>query len=270
MIVVVASVAAAATAGDTGDADYRGRRLVEVLRELQARGLDLLYSSAVVGDHVTVAAEPTATEPRALLDELLTPLGLRAQPGPGGTVLIVPAERPTATLTLSGWVVSAGRRAPIGGAEVRVDGTDRRAVSRRDGRFGVDGLAAGTYQVTVVASGFLPATFRRVDLIEDRPDVRAALESAASGVDGPERAFERAELGRLVHVALDQLPPHYGHALTWKYLDGLSVKEIASRLELSPKAAESLLTRARLAFRDGFAALTPETGGASVRPLESR
>jgi DNA-directed RNA polymerase specialized sigma24 family protein len=56
-------------------------------------------------------------------------------------------------------------------------------------------------------------------------------------------------------VALDHLSPHYGEegqALEWKYLDGLSVKEIAARLRLAPKAAESLLTRARRAFRDGF------------------
>jgi DNA-directed RNA polymerase specialized sigma24 family protein len=35
---------------------------------------------------------------------------------------------------------------------------------------------------------------------------------------------------------------------------GLSVEEIAERLGLGPKAAESLLSRARQAFREGFAA----------------
>lgn len=99
-------------------------------------------------------------------------------------------------------------------------------------------------------------TTRSVDLIEDTPEVRAALESAGGMFEGPESAFSRAEVGRLVQVALDQLPAHYGNALEWKYLEGLSVKEIASRLKLSPKAAESTLTRARGAFRDGFSALT--------------
>jgi len=98
--------------------------------------------------------------------------------------------------------------------------------------------------------------FRHVDLIEDSPAVRAALESGVAALDGPATAFDRAEIGRLVQVALDQLPAHYGNALEWKYLEELSVKEIAARLGLSPKAAESLLTRAREAFRDGFAALT--------------
>jgi len=97
---------------------------------------------------------------------------------------------------------------------------------------------------------------RHVDLIEDIPEVRAGLESSAAMIDDPDQAFDRAEIGRLVQVALDQLPSHYGNALEWKYLEELPVKEIASRLDLSPKAAESLLTRAREAFRDCFTTLT--------------
>lgn len=73
--------------------------------------------------------------------------------------------------------------------------------------------------------------------------------------DGPEQAFLRKERGELVHVALDALPPHYGKVLEWKYLESLSVKEIAARLRVGPKAAESLLTRARNAFRDGYGRL---------------
>ena len=67
---------------------------------------------------------------------------------------------------------------------------------------------------------------------------------------------DREEIGRFVQVALDRLPAHYGNALEWKYLENLPVKEIASRLEMGPKAAESLLTRAREAFRQAHARLT--------------
>jgi len=102
------------------------------------------------------------------------------------------------------------------------------------------------------ARGRMPA---RMDLIEDNPEVRAALESLGAGLEGPDRALATSELSRLVQVVLDRLPARYGSALEWKYLEGLSVKEIAERLGLSPKAAESLLTRARDAFREGFAAL---------------
>jgi RNA polymerase sigma-70 factor (ECF subfamily) len=57
----------------------------------------------------------------------------------------------------------------------------------------------------------------------------------------------------IVQEILDELPSNYGDALEWKYIEGLSVAEIAGRLKVGPKAAESLLTRARNAFRDLFA-----------------
>ena len=92
-----------------------------------------------------------------------------------------------------------------------------------------------------------------VELAEEAPEVRAALESLSSSLSGPEETLRRKEVAGLVHATLDHLPPRYGQALEWKYVDGLSVKEIAERLEVGPKAAESLLTRARQAFRDGYA-----------------
>lgn len=81
--------------------------------------------------------------------------------------------------------------------------------------------------------------------------------------DGPERSILRGEAGELVHVALDGLPPRYAQVLEWKYLDNLPVKEIADRLELKAKAAESLLTRARNSFREAYARL--QTGSRHER-----
>ena len=86
-----------------------------------------------------------------------------------------------------------------------------------------------------------------ITLLEDRPETRAALET-----------LEREELARIVHSTLDQLPSRYGDALEWRYIDGLTVDEIAGRLGIGYKAAESLLSRARQAFRDGFRAVVPE------------
>jgi RNA polymerase sigma-70 factor (ECF subfamily) len=86
--------------------------------------------------------------------------------------------------------------------------------------------------------------------------VRAALESLdAASCDRPDEQLRRRELARVVQVTLDCLPEPYGDALEWKYIQGWSVDEIAGRLEVGPKAAESLLTRARQAFRDAFAAM---------------
>ncbi|MBT8038735.1 MAG: RNA polymerase sigma factor [Xanthomonadales bacterium] len=88
-------------------------------------------------------------------------------------------------------------------------------------------------------------------LIEDYPDIQAAVDSfLAPPVDDPGRQYQKYEMSRLIQVALDRLPPHYGDALEWKYIEGYSVKEIAARLKVSPEAAQSILARAKRAFRE--------------------
>ena len=81
-----------------------------------------------------------------------------------------------------------------------------------------------------------------IGLIEDGPAMIVADET------------RRSEVAMLVHATLDGLRDGYGDVLEWKYVLGLSVDEIAGRLGVSPKAAESLLTRARQAFREAYPA----------------
>jgi len=92
-----------------------------------------------------------------------------------------------------------------------------------------------------------------VSIADDDAGLRAALESIAAAADAPDDGLKREDTGRIVQLVLDHLPPRYSRALEWKYLEELSVEEIAGRLQCTPKAAESLLTRARDAFRDAFA-----------------
>lgn len=68
----------------------------------------------------------------------------------------------------------------------------------------------------------------------------------------PEDVLLETESSELVHRALDHLPPRYAAVLQWKYLDGLPVDRIAEHLSLGVKAAESVLTRARHAFRETY------------------
>ena len=88
-----------------------------------------------------------------------------------------------------------------------------------------------------------------VDLADDLPEIRSALESLSG-----DEVVRRNETSRLVQLVLDRLPNRYGDALEWKYIEGLTVAEIAQRLAVTPKAAESVLTRARDSFRDAFTA----------------
>jgi len=94
-----------------------------------------------------------------------------------------------------------------------------------------------------------------VELTEELPEVRAALESASTEPESPERSALRSELTALVHVALDHLPLRYAQLLEWKYLEDVSVKEMAARIGSTPKATESMLTRARNVYRDVLEAL---------------
>jgi RNA polymerase sigma-70 factor (ECF subfamily) len=95
----------------------------------------------------------------------------------------------------------------------------------------------------------------REQLVDDSLEVRAAFDSLGRLGDDPESQLVRKRLSEAVRWTLDSLPVRYGNALEWKYLHGLSVADIASRLGMSAKAAESTLTRARTAFRDGFSEL---------------
>jgi RNA polymerase sigma-70 factor (ECF subfamily) len=101
----------------------------------------------------------------------------------------------------------------------------------------------------------------RVALVEDDPEVRAALESLrAAASDDLDSALDRKRVASLVRRVLDNLPPRYADALEWKYIDEVPVQEIAERLGLRVKAAESLLTRARRAFGDAFKTMACDTG----------
>ena len=103
---------------------------------------------------------------------------------------------------------------------------------------------------------------RHVVLTEDLPDVRAAADAfGVPPLDDPEYTFRRLETTRLIQVALDRLPPHYGKALEWKYVYGFSVEEIGARLGLGLEATQSILARAKRAFHDVYVALTEDPVG---------
>jgi RNA polymerase sigma-70 factor (ECF subfamily) len=92
--------------------------------------------------------------------------------------------------------------------------------------------------------------------MDDHASLRAAVES----IEAPEefdlvKSYGRDEATRLVRVVLDRLPANYGDALEWKYLEGDSVESIGKRLGIGTVAAQSLLARARIAFREGLEAV---------------
>ena len=98
---------------------------------------------------------------------------------------------------------------------------------------------------------------RRLVEREDDPAVRAGLESMTWATEAePEAARQREDIAALVHAALDYLPRRYAQVLELKYLEDLSVDTIARRLGVTAISVQSLLARARLAFREASSALS--------------
>ncbi len=61
-------------------------------------------------------------------------------------------------------------------------------------------------------------------------------------------------------AVLDDLGPHHRVALTLRYLDGLSVPQVADQLDRTVHATEALLVRARIAFRRAYERREREEG----------
>jgi outer membrane receptor protein involved in Fe transport len=70
-------------------AAYQGQTLEQALEQLRERGIALFYSSDLVKPWMRIEREPAATEPRALLAEILAPHGIGITDGPNGALMLV-------------------------------------------------------------------------------------------------------------------------------------------------------------------------------------
>ena len=109
----------------------------------------------------------------------------------------------------------------------------------------------------------LEAIWARMD--EDLRDILCRLESEPLAED----VLEREETREMVNATMSQLPGHYREALEAKYVARRSVRDIAKELATTEKAIESLLSRARQAFRDTFLALARNLNSEASRPLNA-
>ncbi|HZN33487.1 MAG TPA: sigma factor-like helix-turn-helix DNA-binding protein, partial [Pirellulaceae bacterium] len=81
----------------------------------------------------------------------------------------------------------------------------------------------------------------------------------------PAELLESAETAAAVREALRALPVDYELLLVGKYLDGLSLEELAEAEESTADAISSKLARARRAFRESFAQLAGSQDSTPVR-----
>ncbi|MGB5132293.1 MAG: TonB-dependent receptor [Steroidobacteraceae bacterium] len=70
-------------------AAFQGMSVEQALELVRERGVALFYSSDLVKPWMRIEREPAATEPRALLTEILAPYGIVVTDGPDGALLLV-------------------------------------------------------------------------------------------------------------------------------------------------------------------------------------
>lgn len=91
---------------------------------------------------------------------------------------------------------------------------------------------------------------KNIVLESDLPDPGSGgLSGDVDSTEQPSEIYQRVQSARQIHRVLDQLPFEYGNLIEWKYIEGLSVKQMAERMGLSPSATQSMLYRARMAFQ---------------------
>ena len=91
------------------------------------------------------------------------------------------------------------------------------------------------------------------------PEIDALL-AAIEREPLPDWVLERQETQELVGATLSSLSPEHRRALVDKYIEGLSVPQMAARDGRGTKATESKLHRARLAFARVFELLAKRRG----------
>lgn len=90
---------------------------------------------------------------------------------------------------------------------------------------------------------------------DENPEAQSAYESLPSGLSGEGLSPVEDSLKAMVQMSLDSLPSAYALVLELKYIEGLSVSEIAHQMDTGEVATQSLLARARKSFKQVFADL---------------
>jgi RNA polymerase sigma-70 factor (ECF subfamily) len=99
--------------------------------------------------------------------------------------------------------------------------------------------------------------------LEDLPE--GQLSALAESGPLPDEILQREDVRVRVVLAMATLPDEYRTALAARYGDQRRVEEMAQLLGKSLKATESLLSRARKAFREALSRMETEEGNGPKR-----
>lgn len=224
------------------------RPLAEALEELREEGLEIFFTSRVVGPELRVVEEPGAEEPRERLRQLLNPHGLEAVEGPGGRLVVV--RRQAAPATLRGTVRDRESGEPIPGVRLFVPDTGHRTWSGADGSYELAGIAPGRLPLEAHLPGFvvqqLEVELAPGGITEKHLELDAAPLSLDEIVITPSSvsllgddpvsglALDRDDLNALPHLSDDLF-----RALT--LLPGVTGEEVSARFNVRGGHADEVL-----------------------------
>lgn len=109
------------------------------------------------------------------------------------------------------------------------------------------------------------ATARALDMLRvryrdnSRSEPARDVLGAATADPGPGQEAEAAELAQRLRAALAQLPPQQAEVFCLRWLDEMSYRQIAERLQLDTNTVGVLLHRARKHLQGLLASAQPET-----------
>jgi outer membrane receptor protein involved in Fe transport len=188
-----------ATVAQSADADvvlYKGRLVAEVIDEFRAAGYPFAYSTSLVRADLRVVSEPVATDPTAIVGEILAPheLTLRTEAGVLLVVRIDRSEAATGTILL---VISArGSGEAVVDATLTVTPALPAADEHSSGVFHFRHVKPGRYQFKVSAEGFV-ASSRMVDIPPGENEViRILLRAAKSEIETITVSASRYDISR--------------------------------------------------------------------------
>jgi RNA polymerase sigma-70 factor (ECF subfamily) len=100
------------------------------------------------------------------------------------------------------------------------------------------------------------------EVVPDGAQGLGGLGASASGARsvGPDAAMERAEIAKITHAVLEEIPDIFRTVLVMREFDDLSYQEIADVLGISIGTVESRLFRARARFKEKLLQMHPEFG----------
>lgn len=173
---------------------YVGWKLADALRDLQARGVSIIFSSDLVDDSMIVRRPPDGDSLQEVLVSLLGPHGLEPEIGPRGKVLVVRRESWPMVVRI---LEPSPGQAVFGRVEIVADVITDEAVARVD--FLVDGEK--------VASVLRPPYRAVVDLGEENADrhFEVVALGAWGGRGSATLRTQRVEIEDTVEVALKQV-----------------------------------------------------------------